>query len=103
MTLHVDAWHVVTLALTLLGGFTALIKLLLMQFAQRMEQRLEMLSSESKGWRQVERELMDLRADLPERYVRREDYVRNQTIIEGKLDLIGSKIELMQLQGGRRD
>lgn len=46
------------------------------------------LKEEGKEWRRVERELMDLKADLPTLYVRREDYVRNQTIIEAKLDAI---------------
>lgn len=103
MKVTFELWQLITLALTLIGGFGGLLKLLLMQFAGRMEERLEALAAESRGWRQVERELMQLRVELPERYVRREDYVRNQTIIEGKLDLINSKIELMQIQGAKRD
>ncbi len=46
------------------------------------------LKEEGREWRRVERELLDLKAELPNLYVRREDYVRNQTIIEAKLDSI---------------
>lgn len=103
MTLKLELWHLITLALTFCGVFTGLVKLLLLQFARRMEERWEALADESKGWRKIERELLELRADLPVRYVRREDYIRGQTIIEAKLDAITSKVELVQLQGARRE
>lgn len=88
-----NLWQLLTMGGFLLGAFAGLVKLLLMQFAARVDRQLDALTKESKGWRQVERELMQLRVELPERYVRREDYIRNQTIIESKLDLINEKIE----------
>ena len=36
--------------------------------------------------------------DLPLQYVRREDYIRNQTVIEAKLDAVASKLETAQLR-----
>lgn len=47
-----------------------------------------------------ERELMDLRVELAHNYVRREDFVRNQTVIEAKIDGLASKLEVYQLRGG---
>ncbi|MBJ3229777.1 hypothetical protein JGB83_23460, partial [Salmonella enterica subsp. enterica serovar Stanley] len=43
-----------------------------------------------------EREFLEFRADLPLHYVRREDYLRGQAVLEAKLDALYSKIELIQ-------
>lgn len=102
MKVSLELWQLITLAIALMGVFAGLVKLLLMQLASSMGKRLDAMAEESKGWRQVERELMQLRAELPERYVRREDYIRGQTVIEAKLDAINSKVELVQIQGAQR-
>lgn len=103
MTIQLELWQFIMLTLTVLSAFFGLAWRLLAQFERRIGDRLTTLADESKGWRRIERELMELRADLPSRYVQREDYIRNQTIIEAKLDAISSKVELVQLQGARRD
>lgn len=51
----------------------------------------------------VERDLLELRAELPERYVRREDYIRGQSLIESKLDGLAMKLENLQLREAKRD
>ena len=107
MKLSVELWQLVglvlTLAIFLIGGYAALLRLLLRQFEQRLESKFMALEAESKDWHRVERDLVQLRLELPERYVRREDYIRNQTIIEGKLDLINERVVRLQHQGGSRD
>ena len=35
---------------------------------------------------------------MPLHYVRREDYIRGQSVIEAKLDALGSKLEAAQLR-----
>lgn len=50
-------------------------------------------ANEAKEWRKLERDLMDLKADLPLNYLRREDYIRNQSTIEAKLDGLALRIE----------
>lgn len=40
-----------------------------------------------------EKDLLRLRADLPIEYVRRGDWIRNQTIIEAKLDSLAAKFD----------
>jgi hypothetical protein len=42
---------------------------------------------------EVEKDLLRLRAELPVDYVRREDWIRNQTVIEAKLDGLATKLE----------
>ena len=57
---------------------------------------------ESSQWQRIERELLSLKAELPVQYVRREDYIRNQTVIEAKIDRVFGKLELLQLQGEKK-
>ena len=43
-------------------------------------------------------------AELPVQYVRREDYIRGQTVIEAKLDALYNKLEVVQqyrITGGK--
>jgi hypothetical protein len=41
----------------------------------------------------LERELLELKAELPRDYVRREDAIRNETAFHAKLDAISAKID----------
>jgi hypothetical protein len=101
MKVELELWQVITFGVTLIGAFAAVFSMLLRQFSVRIDGNLAALMEEAKGWRQVERDLMALRAELPERYVRREDYIRGQTVIEAKLDVIGGRVEMLQIQGAK--
>ena len=57
------------------------------------------LKEQAKGWVRVEREFLEFKAALPMTYVMRDDYVRNQTVIEAKLDSVALRIENLQLKG----
>lgn len=46
----------------------------------------EDIKTESKKITQVEKSLLELKADLPREYVRREDHIRYSSVIEAKLD-----------------
>jgi len=46
----------------------------------------------------VEREILQLKADLPLNYVRREDYVLNMATIMAKLDAMNLRFENIILQ-----
>ena len=65
------------------------------KFAELAEQNRR----ESMGWQQLERDFLGWKAELPIQYVRREDYVRNQTVIEAKLDGLALRIENQYLKG----
>ena len=56
---------------------------------------------EAGQWQRVERELLTLKAELPVNYVRREDYIRGQAVIEAKLDALYSKLETVQIKGAQ--
>lgn len=69
------------------------------QLSDRLDAIEEAARDDAAQWKRVERELMELKADLPMRFVMRDDYVRGQSVIEAKLDGLALKIENVQLRG----
>jgi len=98
----IELWQLISLALTLLGVLVTLGKILLTQIDQRLEQRFGTVERDLQHWRdaerKLERDLLQLKADLPHQYVLREDYVRNQTVIEAKIDALALRLENFHLQ-----
>ena len=101
MTLQIEAPQLITLVLAFLGLLVGFGKYMLAQIDRRITGIEQQNRTESEGWKRIERELLDLRAELPVQYVRREDYVRGQTVIESKLDSLYSKLETIQLRNNR--
>lgn len=104
--MQLDTWQVILFCIALVGGFAGLVKILFMQFDKGLDKRFEAMGrrldgieTDAKEWLRLERELYQLKADMPLHYVRREDYVRGQTVIEAKLDAVATKIENIQLKG----
>lgn len=58
--------------------------------------------AERDNWQRIEREMLQMRADFPFKYVLRDDYVRDLTIVMAKLDALYAKIELMLVQGAKQ-
>lgn len=111
MTVQVDFWQLVLLLLSFFGCVAAFGKALLGQSTANMNRRFEEMTQRLAGiedseaaeltqWRRVERDLMELKADLPLNYVRREDYIRGQSVIEAKLDALALRIQNAQLLHG---
>ncbi|EAA5455484.1 hypothetical protein Y819_001879 [Salmonella enterica subsp. enterica] len=102
MMLQIDFWEVISMALSFLGVLIAAGKMLLTQIEKRLNERFEALEAARKesetGWSRLEREFLEFRADMPLNYVRREDYIRGQTVIEAKLDALYSEVK--RSQGG---
>lgn len=106
MTVDVDFWQLVGFGVSLLGGFATIIytagTLIAKQFERRMQERFAALQAtreaELSGVSRLERDLLKLQAELPLQYVRREDYVRGQSIVEAKLDGLATKIDNVQLR-----
>lgn len=113
MTVSLTFGQVLAIGLALIGGFAGMVQLVFSQLSRHLDekfstqsnnigQRLDRLDMHAESWRGVERDLLALRAELPDRYVRREDYIRNQTVIEIKLDGIKDTVQLLQRQMDRR-
>lgn len=120
MNLQIDFWQLVTLLCAFFGACAAGGKLLLSQMQKHLDERfvtqeqarssnhdqlakrLDGIESanreESSQWQRVERELLRFQAEMPLHYVRREDYIRGQSVIEAKLDGVADKLEKAQLR-----
>ena len=121
MTVQVEFWQLITLLLAFLGFLFAAGKLLLTQIDRRLNERFETIEKareegqatwratftqhldeerrETDLLRNIEREFLRFQAELPLQYVRREDYVRGQSVIEAKLDALYNKLEVVQMKG----
>lgn len=73
------------------------VKWLLDRHTDVIGKRFDVLEAEMKADREalhdVERSLMQLKADLPLNYVRKEDAVRHEAVFNAKLDALASKID----------
>lgn len=120
MTVQLEIWQLITLGITLFAGFAGAGKALLGQTQRHLDERFQIQEDgrkanheatqtrlnaieavsreEASQWQRVERELLSLKAELPLHYVRREDYIRGQSVIESKLDGLAAKFENAQLR-----
>lgn len=125
MTAPIESWHLITflagLLVTFLGFAFGFAKVLLSQVERRLDERFsaqetsraeaqkiwtakfntleQCAQNEAREWQRIERDILTMKADMPLNYVRREDYIRNQTIIEAKIDGLALKIENALLRG----
>lgn len=96
MLIEMQLWHLISLLLSFLGFVFGVAKYLVSQIEKRLI-AIEGGQKKADGeWARVERELLTLKADLPIQYVRREDYVRGQSVIEAKLDAVYVKIDTIK-------
>lgn len=111
MNLQIDFWQLLGFGFTLLSGMAAIIvgagRIIANQFEARINEKFDVLQkareAEAQGITNLEREFMHFKADLPLHYVRREDYVRGQSIVEAKLDGLATKIDNAQLRASMTD
>lgn len=114
VTLQVELWQGVSLVISILGGIALLGKIALNQISRGEDARHGALAVQITGiegamreetaqWQRLERELLSLKADLPLNYVRRDDFIRVQSIIESKLDGLALRIENASLKRRAHD
>ena len=111
MTLQIEFWQLVGFGIGLLSGFAGIIfgagRLIAAQFELRINERFDVLQkareAEAAGITNLERDFLRFQADLPLHYVRREDYVRGQSIVEAKLDGLATKIDNAQLRASMNE
>lgn len=82
------------------GFLVGIIRWLLQRSIRDIDQGLatitEAQAASTQEIHRLDRDLMQMKADMPLHYVRREDYIRGQTVIEAKLDAIGADREAYQ-------
>lgn len=121
MKVELELWHLIVLLLAFFSCVAVFGKILLDQFEKRQAERFDALDQArvsgsallretlerhldqekvfQKQLADLERDFLTWRGELPLNYVRREDHIRMQTIIEAKLDGLALKIENQQLKG----
>ena len=104
MTLTVDFWWLVGFGITEVGAFFALAKMIFSATTQRLDERFERMhahlsemhashKASTDELRRIDRELMALRAELPEKYVRREDHNKDIASIFVRIDSLSLKLD----------
>ncbi len=124
-SVQLEFWHLILLLIAFLGFAFGAGKLLLGQIDKRLDARfdgmekarkestehwdakfkavLEDQKNGTEAWRSLERDFLKFRGDLPLEYVRREDFIRNQSVIEAKLDALALHLQNLQLKGVKHD
>ncbi len=120
MTLQIDFWQLLGFLASGMGVLWAVVRSGLNQSQRHLDERLTLQDTtreanhkalatrldgmeqinrdEAAQWQRIERDLLKMQAEMPLHYVRREDYIRGQSVIEAKLDALGSKLEAAQLR-----
>lgn len=98
----------------LVGGAWALLKIAMGQFDRRLDEKfktLEQARAEGRNayeerfrrgdmkYEELDREVRKILIDMPDKFVRREDYVRRESLIEAKIDKLGVSIQNWMLEG----
>ena len=103
MKIEFELWHLVLMLMAFFSAVGLFSKLLLSRFDKHMDERFVQLSASvtqtEADLKEFEKAILKWQAEIPLQYVRREDYVRNQVVIEAKLDTIYSKIDQLQMRG----
>lgn len=101
---------IVTVVATIVGGYYALALLVVKQFKADLDERFkaqeaarlegrkawdERLARVEADYRALERRFLEHLAELPEKYQRREDTIRFETVINAKLDALYSEMRLI--------
>jgi len=112
----IAAWSLIMLAVqkyTVAAGFSSLVEKIDQLRAateksqaaefKSIKEQIEQLQKASEKIQGFERQILELRADLPLNYVRKEDFIRHEVVINTKLDRLRDLIEsLRERREGKR-
>lgn len=125
MSMQLELWQLISLLLAFFSGVAGFGRIMLGQIERRLDERFaaqdqareagarslrelirsytDQVESNGRQVQQLERDFLEWKAEIPVQYVRREDYIRGQAVLEAKLDALYSKLEVVQMKGGRHD
>lgn len=122
--MNIELWHLILLLLAFFGACAGFFKVVLAQMQREQDERLRALSESIKSnhvhlaarldgiestaredaqhWQRLEREVLNLKAELPLHYVRRDDFVQAIGSISTRIDNFALRVEraLDKLHGG---
>jgi uncharacterized coiled-coil DUF342 family protein len=99
MTLELEGYQAIMLAITIGGSIFGAGKAFFGRIETSLRDRDDGLkaeiakvndnvSKESEAIRQLDREILKLKAELPREYVAKEDFIRSFTVVEAKIDAV---------------
>lgn len=97
MKIELELWHLIVLSSSIVGGFFAIARMLMAANQKAIDEKFSAvakgLESQDQTNRRLERDLMELKAELPRDYVRREDYTQAIATIMTKIDHVALRME----------
>lgn len=84
--ISIEFWQLVGFLLSFLGVCWGFGKMLLAQFQAQQDERQKQQERLQNKVELFETQLAELNATLPLNYVLRDDYIRNQVVLEAKMD-----------------
>lgn len=108
VTMTWDAVGIVLTAVTAWSGLLlAIIKWLLNKYAEGIKDNFKQLGETIRGqteeMHRLDKEILKLRGEIVREYVRRDDAIREQVVINAKLDALAAKIENLRLRSTHAD
>ncbi|OPY07241.1 MAG: hypothetical protein A4E68_01923 [Syntrophaceae bacterium PtaB.Bin095] len=95
-----DAWPLFLFLAGLVAAWSMLIlgvmRSMLSKGIGDLEEKISGLSAIGRDYRKLERALLELKAELPVQYVRREDHLRDTAVVYIKIDKLAEKIDDVQ-------
>jgi len=95
-----QVWQIFTAIITLIAGWSVIIvtalRIILKKYTSDLDEKIKALAEIPKEHQNLERALMTLKADLPLSYVRKEDFIRFDVVINTKLDRLRDLIESLR-------
>ena len=90
--ISIEFWQLVGFLLSFLGVCWGFGKMLLSQFQLQQDERQKQQERLQGKVEIMEKQLGEFSASLPMTYVLRDDYIRNQAVLEAKLDKLAEQL-----------
>ena len=101
--INIEFWQLVGFLLSFLGVCWGFGKMLLSQFQAQQDERQKQQERLQGKVELMEKQLGEFSASLPMAYVLREDYIRNQVVLEAKLDNVVDKLtEIYKMESQKK-
>lgn len=89
----IEFWQIVSFLLGFIGFSFAAGRMILNQYRAMIDERFRQIESIKSDILELQRNLIALEKSLPLEYVRREDYIRGQTVLEAKMDSLNQTMQ----------
>lgn len=99
MNFHLETYQLIMLLITLAGSIFGAGKAFFSRVEHSIRERDDRLAlsldklgdkldKESEAIRELDREILKLKAELPREYVSKDDFIRSFTVVEAKIDAV---------------